>query len=410
MLGDLEDKQEIEVPDKGSRLEVVIERLAFGGTGVARHEALGERPLHVSFAAPGDRLLVELTKLRDDACFAKIVEVLEASSVRRDPRCRHFGVCGGCQLQHVSYEEQLATKRRFVRDALDRHGLASVTDVGLEHADEWGYRSRTQLKIDNDKLGFHEFDKRAVVEIEECPIMHPALTDKLPELRAALARVPKGKRIHQIEGVAGHGEPSFAPNLPGLRKDIAEHRVAGMRYFLEPEGFFQANTLLLDRMVEHALEAAQGELAFDLYAGVGLFALPLSKRFDRVVAVEDERRATTLARVNVKLNACDNVHYFRQTTEDFLANDWQYRGRTPDFVTIDPPRVGASRAIPGLLRLRAPRLVYVPCDPNTLAEDLRTLKDGGYAIESVTIFDMFPQTYHVESIAKLRWDGGVSGA
>jgi len=152
------------------------------------------------------------------------------------------------------------------------------------------------------------------------------------------------------------------------------------------------------RLVEVAIADEQGGLAFDLYAGVGLFSLPLSKRFERVISVEDERRACTLGRVNVKTNSCDNVHYMRRTTEQFLAAN----SETPDLVMMDPPRLGAKPAIPLLLALAAKRIVYVSCDPQTLARDLRLLVDGGYELESIEALDMFPQTYHTEAIAKLR--------
>ena len=147
-----------------------------------------------------------------------------------------------------------------------------------------------------------------------------------------------------------------------------------------------------------AIASESGGLAFDLYAGVGLFSLPLSKRFERVISVEDERRVCTLGRVNVKTNDCNNVHYLRRTTEQFLASNHE----RPDLVVMDPPRLGAKPAIPMLLKLAAKRIVYVSCDPQTLARDLRSLVDGGYELESVEALDMFPQTYHVEAIAKLR--------
>jgi 23S rRNA (uracil1939-C5)-methyltransferase len=190
---------------------------------------------------------------------------------------------------------------------------------------------------------------------------------------------------------------SWAPDLPGTKKDLVEHEVAGCRYLIEPESFFQGNRHLVSGLVAGAVGAERGELAFDLYAGVGLFSLPLSRHFARVVAVEDERRAATLGRVNSKTNGCDNVTYLRATTEQFL----QQNKERPDLVLMDPPRLGARPAIPMLLKLRANRLVYVSCDPQTLARDLRQLVDGGYAVEQVEGYDMFPQTYHVECVARL---------
>jgi 23S rRNA (uracil1939-C5)-methyltransferase len=186
-----------------------------------------------------------------------------------------------------------------------------------------------------------------------------------------------------------------------MRKDLVEHHVQGFRYLIEPESFFQGNRHLVGELVAGALGDERGDLAFDLYAGVGLFSLPLSRRFSRVVSVEDERRAATLGRVNAKTNGCDNVTYLRATTEQFLCSNKE----RPDLVLMDPPRLGAKPAIPALLQLRARRLVYVSCDPQTLARDLRQLVDGGYALEQVEGYDMFPMTFHVEAVARLCWAG-----
>ena len=384
----------------GTTVDVTVERLAFGGFAIARHDGFA---VFVPFGAPGDRLRVTVTEVDKRHATAQLVEILEPSAHRRKPRCKHFGECGGCNFQHVDYQEQVRQKAAFVKDALVRTGgLDWTQDVPIHHAAEWGYRARTQLKVDRREMGFHRAFTKNVVEIEECPVLAPELESALSSLREALQRVPAGERVHQIEGACGVGGASWAPDLPGIRKDLVEHRVLGFSYFVEPESFFQGNHLLVDQLVQHAVAGEKGELAFDLYAGVGLFTLPLSRQFARVVGVEDERRAATLGRVNDKQNHCDNVHYHRQTTELFLKSN----KLRPDVALIDPPRVGAKRALPQLLELAAPRLIYVSCDPNTLARDLKELVAGGYDLESVHAFDMFPQTYHVECVAKLVWRKG----
>lgn len=381
----------------GASLEVTIERLAFGGFGIARHEGMA---LFVPYGAPGDRLRVEVTEVDKRHAMAKVCEVLTPSPHRRAPRCRHFGECGGCHFQHIDYQEQVRQKAGFVKDALVRMGgFEWQGDVPIHTADEWRYRARTQIKVDRREMGFHRAFTKNVVPLQECPVLVPELEQAIPELRAALQRVPQGERVHQIEGACGVSGASWAPDLPGVRKDLVEHRVLGFSYFVEPESFFQGNSLLVEKLVAHAVEGERGDLAFDLYAGVGLFTLPLSRNFARVVGVEDERRAATLGRVNVKQNGCDNVHYYRQTTELYLKGN----KLRPDLLLIDPPRVGAKRALPQLLALEAPRMVYVSCDPNTMARDLKDLVAGGYELESVHAFDMFPQTYHVECVSKLRW-------
>ncbi len=420
-------------PTLGQVLEVTAERLGFGGFTIARHYGLA---VFVPFAAPGDRLRVEVTEVEKKFVRGKIVEVLSPGPGRVEPRCRHFGECGGCQFQHVDYATQVAAKAEFVRDALVRTGgFDWQAPIVVHHGEPWGYRTRTQLKLhatSGDRedgtpgrlgkrqrreqraaeaavtvgtatvpplvLGFHAAFTHSVVDVQQCPVLAPELEQGLASVRAAIATLPKKEWPYQIDGACGRSGASWAPDLPGLRKDLVEHQVAGFRYLIEPESFFQGNGLLVERLVAGAIGDERGELAFDLYAGVGLFSLPLCKRFLRVVAVEDERRAATLGRVNVKTNGCDNVTYARATTEQFLRDNKE----RPDLVFLDPPRLGAKQALPLLLKLRAARMVYVSCDPQTLARDLRQLVDGGYVLEQVEAYDMFPQTFHVEAVARLH--------
>ncbi|MBL8731709.1 MAG: class I SAM-dependent RNA methyltransferase [Planctomycetes bacterium] len=413
----------------GQQLEVTIERLGFGGAAVAHHDGFA---VFVPFGAPGDRARVEITEVDKRFARARLLEVLAPGPGRVTPRCRHFGDCGGCQFQHVDQATQLAAKGEFVRDALVRTGgFDWPTPMVVHHAEPWGYRSRTQLKLkatsgqrsDGSEgrlrrrerlpaadaavavdaaappvLGFHRAFTHSVLDLAECPVLAPALERGLAEVRAAVAQLPRKQWPYQIDGAAGTASASWAPDLPGLRKDLVEHEVLGFRYLIEPESFFQQNRHLVAELVRGAIGDERGELAFDLYAGVGLFSLPLSRRFTRVLAVEDERRAATLGRVNVKANGCDNVSYLRSTTEQFLRSNKE----RPDLVLMDPPRLGAKPALPLLLELMPTRLVYVSCDPQTLARDLRQLVDGGYQLEQVEAYDMFPQTYHVEAVARLR--------
>lgn len=426
----------------GQILDLRTEQLAYGGTAIARHEG---RAVFVAFAAPDERVRAEVTAVEKNFLRARTVEVVDPGPDRVEPRCRHFGECGGCNYQHVSYDAQVRAKAAFVRDALVRIGRFSDRehDVVVHHAEPWHYRSRTQLKLTatsgmrsdgregrlrkkerrrarheqaaaeqeaitrgalpkRPALGFHRAMTHSVLDLEECPVLAPELAQDLDQLRDAVAGLPRKQWPYQIEGSCGIDGASWAPDLPGMRKDLVEHEVLGFRYLIEPESFFQGNRHLVQKLVEGGIGEERGGLAFDLYAGVGLFTLPLSRRFERVVSVEDERRAATLGRVNVKTNGCDNVHYVRKTTEQFLRSNKE----TPDLVLMDPPRLGAKPALPMLLELGAARIVYVSCDPQTLARDLRTLVDGAggvaYELESVEAFDMFPQTYHVECVARLR--------
>lgn len=380
----------------GQSIELVTERLAFGGFCVGRFDGIA---VFVPFAAPGERVRATVTAIEKNHVKTRLEAVLVPSPHRRAPRCKHFRDCGGCQFQHLDYATQVAAKSEFVRDALVRTGGFHWPEpVVIHHADEWAYRSRTQLKVLGRHLGFHRAFTNEVVDVEECPVLAPELESQLVPLRTLVASVPKDKIPYQVDGACGTDGASFAPDMPGFRKDLVVHDVLGFRYLIEPESFFQGNRHLVAELVRGAIGDERGELAFDLYAGVGLFSLPLSQRFASVTAVEDERRAATLGRVNVKHNGRDNIVYHRQTTENFLQDNQE----RPDLVLMDPPRLGAKSAIPQLLLLAAPRMVYVSCDPNTLARDLRSLCDGGYEVEQVEGYDMFPQTYHVECVARLR--------
>jgi 23S rRNA (uracil1939-C5)-methyltransferase len=413
-------------PEVGQQFEVTAERLGFGGFAVARRDGLA---VFVPFAAPGDRLRVEVDEVHKNHVRARIVELLEPGPSRVEPRCAHFGECGGCQFQHVAYAAQVAAKGEFVRDALMRTGgFDWPAPVVVHHAEPWGYRVRTQLKLkatsgrrddgthgrlrkrerkqlpanpDDQSpavLGFHRAFTHSVLDVHQCPVLAPEIEHGLSAVREAIAQMPRRDWPYQIDAACGVEGASWAPDLPGIKKDLVEHRVGGFRYLIEPESFFQGNQHLVGELVAGAIGDESGGLAFDLYAGVGLFSLPLSRRFERVVAVEDERRACTLGRVNVKTNGCDNVTYLRATTEQFLRGNRE----RPDLVLMDPPRLGAKAAIPLLLELRANTIVYVSCDPQTLARDLRQLADGGYRVEQVEAYDMFPQTFHVEAVARLR--------
>ena len=414
-------------------VDVTAERLGFGGFAIARHEGLA---VFVPLAAPGDRLRIEITEVEKKFARARILEILSPGPGRVAPRCRHFGECGGCQFQHVDYATQVASKAEFVRDALQSTGgFDWPAPVVVHHAEPWGYRARTQLKLEatsgprrdgsygrldrRDRrarqqaevavdvddatasapvLGFHRAFTNSTLDVQECPVLAPALEQGLPAVRAAIAQLAKKDWPYQIDGACGSGGASWAPDLPGIKKDLVEHKVGDFRYLIEPECFFQGNRHLVGEPVAGAIADERGELAFDLYAGVGLFTLPLSKRFARVIAVEDERRAATLGRVNTKTNGCDNVTWLRATTEQFLRETKE----RPDLVFMDPPRVGAKPALALLDKLRPARIVYVSCDPQTLARDLRQLVDGGYELEQVEGYDMFPQTFHVEAVARLR--------
>ena len=416
----------------GDALEVSVERVVPGGAGLAHAEGL---TVFVPLAAAGDRLRVRVERVKGRVAFAALVEILEPGPDRIEPPCPYFGRCGGCDFQQLNYAAQLRAKVEIIRDCLRRIGrLAVPEEIPITPSPaEWRYRARARWQHDarHHRLGYYELASHRVCDVAECPVVLPEVQDALARLRAArvagrddpdLGETPTGGRAsslapgksetnaaEEFQAVAGDDGVSL---LPPLAEDDARERrrrVAGETYRFNAECFFQINHALLGALVAEALRGAAGEdaasngsggSAVDLYCGVGLFTLPLARRFARVVGVESHPAAARYARLNLEDAGLANARV--ETAE---VGDWLLRRAArvapADFVLLDPPRAGAAEAVEGILTLSPRRITYVSCVPATLARDLRALADGGFALDSLRAFDMFPQTHHVETVAHL---------
>lgn len=400
----------------GDVIEVVAERMAYGGDAVARHKGLA---IFIPYAAPGERLRIRITDLKKNFARAKIERILSPSPVRREPPCQYFGQCGGCQLQHLSYEAQLDAKAGFVRDALARVGRIELPGgIRIRSANEFGYRARAQVKIgrasrgansSSRAVGFHNAGSHDVCDVESCPVLVPELDRALVSLRSSV-NDSKGaqayqSRLSEIEIAAGEAGVASEPQILGASSAPLQRTARGAVYRFDAKTFFQVNALMLDQLIDEAVDDYSGRLAIDLYAGVGLFAIQLARRFDKVFGVESDRRAFGFARENIRENSASNVEFFNDRAESWLERFIAGRNTQdgpPDLVLLDPPRAGANNAVALIARLKPPRISYVACDPTTLARDLRQLIDSGYQLENVTALDLFPQTFHVETVARLR--------
>ncbi len=384
----------------GDVVEVTTERLAFGGDAVARHEGLA---IFVPFAAPGERLRIRITERKKNFARGVIEEILVPSSARRAPPCRYFGECGGCQLQHLTYDEQLKAKSGFVRDALARIGrIPWDREIEIRSAAEFGYRSRAQVKIESDsdhlRIGFNHAASHAVCDVESCPVLAPELDRALQSLRSSLASSDRGfKQPAEVEMALGQEGISFEPELVGFFGAPVSQKIGDTTYSFGASTFFQVNYLLLEDFLKEATANYSGNFAVDLYAGVGLFTLQLARAFDRVVGVESDPRAAHFAKQNIAANKVTNVEIHNSRVESWLKGS----NTQPDLILLDPPRAGAAEAIDEIVKLKPAHIAYVSCDPATLARDLRKLVDARYKLSSVVAFDLFPQTYHVETVAKL---------
>jgi 23S rRNA (uracil1939-C5)-methyltransferase len=405
-------------------MEVTIERILPGGLGLAHAEG---KTVMVALAAAGDRVRVHIDREKGNVSFASIEEIIEASPDRVEPPCPYFGRCGGCDFQQMNYQAQLDAKVEIVRDCLRRLArIENPLDIQIVPAhDPWHYRSRAQWQYDavRQRLGYFESGSRNVCDVAVCAVLAPPLQDTLESLRARMQEGSLSENARDFRAVVGDEGVSTSPGAGGpiiregadsssQRKEVHDitRVIAGESYRLNAESFFQATEGLLPQLIDTAIADANGETALDLYCGVGLFTLPLARRFKRVIGIESDAAAVGFARANLARAGLANAEIDNQNVgrwlEDLrrntLSRPSEGLGSAIEFVLLDPPRTGAeSRVITEILDLRPRRISYVSCDPATLARDLRKLIAGGYAIQTVAAFDMFPQTHHIETVVRL---------
>lgn len=394
-------------------IEVRIEKVVYGGHGLGR---LDGQAVFVPFTAPGDLVKARITERKKGFLRADIVELLEPGPGRREPPCEYFQQCGGCQLQHLAYPAQVSAKAEFVRDALERIGRLKVPEeivVRSSPEDEFGYRVRaTAHVVDLEArtlFGFYSEKSHRVTDIARCPLLVPELDSAWIAARAVRERIARSRIV---ELAAGDGTSSAIPPVPGIGSGHVSTTVGGLRYSFGPGEFFQVNRPLVGALVASATSSSTdaGGVAVELYSGVGLFSIPLARRFAKVVAVESSRSSVALARANAKANGATNIDFVGAPVERWLREP--NLGRvTPSLVLLDPPRNGlGTRAARDLVALEPASIVYVSCDPTTLARDLRVIVDGGYRLQHVEAFDLFPQTFHVETVATLVRAGATGPA
>ncbi|KAF0250089.1 MAG: 23S rRNA (uracil1939-C5)-methyltransferase [bacterium] len=389
----------------GQEYEITIEKLIYGGQGLARFQGVA---IFTPFSVPGDKLKVCIVGAEKNFFRAEIIEILEPSANRRSAPCQYFGRCGGCQLQHLDYPAQLVAKAGFIRDSLKRIGHFDwQPPIEIKHSLEFNYRSRTQLKVeratDPFQIGFYKEGSHNVCDVESCPILAPELNQVLVKLRKsekeiALSEIPYSK-IDLVKGDEGISANQIVADLSS--KAICQ-RVLDINYYFDPSCFFQVNQYLLTTLIEIIIGTRKGKVALDLYAGVGFFALQLAKTYQKVIATEVNQKASHWATHNIQANSINNVEFHSISTEKWLTK-FSRRFNGIDLVVLDPPRVGIiKKTLLSITEIRPKEIVYVSCDPSTLARDLRVLADSGYKLASITGIDLFPQTYHIETVAVLE--------
>lgn len=390
---------------------VEVEKLVYGGDALAR---LSGHVVLMPFALPGEQVLIEPRRAKGDLLRASTVEVLEPSVHRVVPRCEYFGRCGGCQYQHADYGYQLEQKQAILRETLRRIGGISFDgEIQTISGEPWQYRNRIQLHFENGRMGFRYADSHEICGITHCPISSPKLNEVIATLVEAVKRPEwpsflrslevftdeTSVQLHVVESnrpVAARFFHWMTELIPGCVPGALDYKTAERSYRISRGSFFQVNRFLVDALVGEVLLNANGQSALDLYAGVGLFAVPMADRLRQVEAVERGGAACRDLEWNTA-GMGERISIVRADAGEYLKEV----ASAPDFIVADPPRAGVGREAAGeLLRIGAPRVTLVSCDPATLARDLKILVER-YTIDRMTLVDLFPQTYHFETVAHL---------
>jgi 23S rRNA (uracil1939-C5)-methyltransferase len=382
--------------------EVKIDKWVYGGEGLARTDV---GVVLVPFVLPGETANIG----RIQKMHAPLESIVASAPERIAPPCPVFKRCGGCHYQHAPYDFQLTRKVEILREQLQRVGKIPFDgEIRVVSGPEYGYRNRAQFHIDSGKIGFLAGGSHTLVPVTgECPTISPRLNQALSSLREKLNDPRWPRFVRAVEVFTN--ERDIQVNVVESEKPVArrfydwmesavalDYETSVGTFRVSPKSFFQVNRFLIDGLVEAAIGGQSGDSAVDLYAGAGLFALPLAKQFAKVTAVEAGSAAAHDLRFNAaRAGAAVQTEYAR--VEDYLASMTE----TPDFILADPPRAGLGpNVVSQLKRIAPPRLTIVSCDPATLARDLAAMPE--YRIESLTLVDLFPQTYHLETVVHLR--------
>lgn len=403
-------------------LDLLLTGLAFGGEAFGRDD--NGRMIFVPFALPSERVRVQIVDLHKRWARARLIDVVEPSEDRISPRCQHFARCGGCHYQHMPYHAQLRAKEAILRDQLERIGDFENPPVRptVPSPSPWNTRNHLQFSLTQDgRLGFNAAGSQDVIPIEECHLPLPDIAELWPRIKAdrdlGLSRlaVRAGVEGEQMIILQSEREPEVdvhidlpvslvwlsperATVLAGDRVLIFE--VLGRVFQVSARSFFQVNTALIGELVQRviaALSITPDQFIFDLYAGVGLFSAFIAEAGGQVIAIEESPQACGDFEAN--LQEFEGVELYEAPVEIALPAI-QHK---PDSILVDPPRAGLSKdALRELVKLHTPRLVYLSCDPATLARDAKQLSSSGYHLESSTPIDLFPQTYHIESLTVFK--------
>ncbi len=408
----------------GEPILVTLDKLTYGGDAMGRLP--DARAVFVPFALPGEQVRIRIMEEKRGYARAELLEIIQPAPERIAARCQHFGICGGCHYQHLPYASQLDVKTSILRDQLTRIGqIANPPIQPIQPCpDPWNYRNHIQFHVHPDgSLGFQAPNSNRIVPIRECHLPQESLDQFWPQLefetetgieRLSLrlgsdeeimllleSRLPEIPALDVQTGISVvhqyDGESLVLVGDDHIRMEVHSARASQSRSFHVSAGsFFQVNTRMAGAMVDHLLSNLPDNLdtLLDVYCGVGLFSAFLAPHVRHLIGIEASSSACEDFSLN--LDEFDNVELYEASAEQVLPA-LQVK---PDLILVDPPRAGLERtALEAILTMKPKTLAYVSCDPATLARDARRLLNGGYQLQQITPFDLFPHTYHIESVS-----------
>jgi 23S rRNA (uracil1939-C5)-methyltransferase len=407
-------RKELQEQESAGSKTLRIEKLVYGGDGLGRVD--GQVAL-VPYVNRGDLVSVQARRVNAGLLRGGDPELLESSPGRAVPKCEYFGFgkCGGCHYQHLDYAVQVLEKKAILAETLQRQGgFTYGGEIRTLTGEPWYYRNRIQLHFRDRTVGYRRSASHEIYPVVHCEISSPVLNEVIRTLQGAVKQGAWPKFLQSLEVFTNEQQiqlkvvESDRPIskrffdwcktlLPNVADGPITYDVGDIRFRLSGGSFFQVNRFLIEPLMQEVLGSAEGDIAVDLYSGAGLFSISLAKRFKNVTSVERGGSAFRDLEYNARENDVE-LKAYKSTAEEFLR-DLQ---ASPELLIADPPRSGLGKeATAELLRLQPSRMVIVSCDPTTLARDLRALLPS-YEVTDLTVVDLFPQTYHIETVAKLQ--------
>jgi 23S rRNA (uracil1939-C5)-methyltransferase len=425
------------------KVRVLIESVAFKGYGVARIDG---KVVFVPYTVTGDEAWVEITEEKKRYSTARLTEIIKPSPGRVIPPCPYFGICGGCQWQHIDDSIQAEQKKEILEETLKRlGGMKEIPSISFVPSPKpYDYRARVQLKVKGKTMGYHQERSHRIVDVERCSISHPLVNRIIESLRnrsgilSWIEEVEINVSPEEGRGVLLLHPGSYDPGAEGSKKEFLQdqpmlkgiaipqkdgYRLIGdptmnftislsqsrekkeLKLRISPGSFSQVNPEQNQRLVQTVLQFSEGnqkDRVFDFYAGAGNLTLPLAVEATEVLGIEENRMAFEDAQFNAERNGMENCHFIHGRVEDVFS---RWERERPDLIVLDPPRTGCKTILNQVVRLKPKKIIYVSCEPTTFARDIRLFSEKGYSLQRLGLIDMFPQTYHMETVGLLTQSG-----